>query len=160
VELREVMAEGMVRLSTINDDYYAFFSERHMLVGERTGRIFRLGQAVKVRLMDVSLERLEVNMELAEGEQGAEAEEYAEPGVELPGTRKQRKKAVERAVKTTRKSGAKKGMTTAQAGEKPAKPKSKRGKPAKGGGAEAPKAKRGARKPVKRPRFGRKKKEE
>ncbi|WP_027366656.1 ribonuclease R [Desulfocurvibacter africanus] len=158
VELREVMAEGMVRLSTISDDYYAFFSERHMLVGERTGRIFRLGQAVKIRLMDVSLERLEVNMELAEGEQGAEA---AESGVELPGTRKQRKKAVGQAVKTVRKEGRKTTMTTARKGEKPARPKSRQGEPAKAeGGAEAPKAKRGARKPVRRPRFGRKKKEE
>ncbi len=154
VELREVMAEGLVRLSTINDDYYAFFSERHMLVGERTGRIFRLGQAVKVTLVDVSLERLEVNLELAEGEQGEEVEEEILVA-DLPGTRKQRRKAMERAVKVARKAGAKKGKTTARMGEKPAegrKPKAgKSGKSAEGG-AEAPK--RGARKTVKRPRVG------
>lgn len=150
VELREVMAEGLVRLSTVNDDYYAYFSERHMLIGERTGRIFRLGQAVKITLVDVSLERLEVNLELAEGETGEEAE----PGAELPGTRKQRKKAVERAVTVARKEG-RKGKTTARKGEKPAggKPRPKAEKDGKTpeGGEAGPKRKR---KTVKRPRVG------
>ncbi|MBI9079460.1 MAG: ribonuclease R [Pseudodesulfovibrio sp.] len=64
VELREVMAEGMVRLSTMNDDYYAYWPQREMLVGERTGQAFKLGQAVEVILDDVSLERLELNFSL------------------------------------------------------------------------------------------------
>ena len=35
VELKEVMAEGMVRLSSLSDDYYTFFPERQELIGER-----------------------------------------------------------------------------------------------------------------------------
>jgi len=141
VELREVMAEGLVRLSTINDDYYAFFAERHMLIGERTGRMFRLGQAVKVTLTDVKLEQLEVNLELAEGQMG-ESGELDETGAGLPGTSRQRRKAVERAVKTVRKEGRKKSGTTARTGEKPTETRA--------GSAK--------RKAVKRPRIGRKKK--
>ena len=49
VELNEVMAEGLVRLSLLADDYYNFLPERQMLLGERSGRFFRLGQSVKVR---------------------------------------------------------------------------------------------------------------
>jgi len=64
VELREVVAEGMVRLSSMDDDYYTYWSHREMLVGERTGRAFMLGQAVEVILEDVSLERLELNFAL------------------------------------------------------------------------------------------------
>jgi len=64
VELREVMAEGMVRLSTMDDDYYTYWPHREMLVGERTGQAFKLGQAVEVILDDVSLERLELNFSL------------------------------------------------------------------------------------------------
>ncbi len=64
VELREVMAEGMVRLSTMDDDYYTYWPHREMLVGERTGQSFKLGQAVEVVLEDVSLERLELNFKL------------------------------------------------------------------------------------------------
>ncbi len=65
VEFNEVMAEGMVRLSSLDDDYYGFLPERQELVGERTGRSFRLGQAVTVRLADVNVARLEVNLALA-----------------------------------------------------------------------------------------------
>jgi ribonuclease R len=66
VELEEVVAEGMVRLSTLDDDYYVYFPERMMMVGERTGKRIRLGQKVKARLADVNLQRLEVNLELVE----------------------------------------------------------------------------------------------
>jgi ribonuclease R len=65
VELKEVMAEGMVRLSSLSDDYYHYFQERYELVGKRTGRTFRLGQEIKVRLAEVNLSRLEVTLELA-----------------------------------------------------------------------------------------------
>ncbi|MCJ2164842.1 MULTISPECIES: ribonuclease R [unclassified Pseudodesulfovibrio] len=64
VELKDVMAEGMVRLSTMDDDYYTYWPQREMLVGERTGRAFALGQAVEVVLDDVNLERLELNFTL------------------------------------------------------------------------------------------------
>lgn len=64
VELREVMAEGMVRLSTMDDDYYTYWAHREMLVGERTGQSFKLGQTVEVVLEEVSLERLELNFTL------------------------------------------------------------------------------------------------
>jgi len=62
VELSEVMAEGLVRLSLLADDYYTFLPERQMLLGERTGRVFRLGQSVRVLLQEVNLGRLEVNL--------------------------------------------------------------------------------------------------
>lgn len=64
VELREVMAEGMVRLSSMDDDYYTYWAHREMLVGERTGQSFKLGQAVEVVLEEVNLERLELNFTL------------------------------------------------------------------------------------------------
>ncbi|OBQ56185.1 ribonuclease R [Halodesulfovibrio spirochaetisodalis] len=66
VELEEVMAEGMVRLSSIDDDYYVYLSERNELVGERTARRFALGQVVKVWLSDVNVARMEVNLKLRE----------------------------------------------------------------------------------------------
>jgi ribonuclease R len=70
VELTEVIAEGMVRLSTLTDDYYALFPERQELLGQRTGRRFRLGQSVRVELTDVHLGRLEMNLKLAGEEEG------------------------------------------------------------------------------------------
>ena len=64
VELREVMAEGIIRLSSLDDDYYTYWQQREMLVGERTGRSFKLGQAVEVVLESASLDRLELEFSL------------------------------------------------------------------------------------------------
>ncbi|WP_419778515.1 ribonuclease R [Maridesulfovibrio sp.] len=69
VEFQEVMAEGMVRLSALGDDYYTFWADRQMIVGERTGHAFRLGQKITVRLESVSLEMLEANLSLVSGAQ-------------------------------------------------------------------------------------------
>jgi ribonuclease R len=65
VELRGVMAEGMVRLSSLPDDYFGFDPTRQELLGERTGRAFRLGQEVTVIVQEVSMGRLEINLALA-----------------------------------------------------------------------------------------------
>lgn len=64
VELQEEMAEGIIRLSSLEDDYYAYWPHREMLVGERTGRAFTIGQEVEVMLEYADLERLELNFVL------------------------------------------------------------------------------------------------
>ncbi|WP_035244711.1 ribonuclease R [Desulfonatronovibrio hydrogenovorans] len=64
VELEDVLAEGMVRLSNMSDDYYVFRPEKQDLLGKRTGKRFYLGQKVEVVLQDVNLDRLEVDFVL------------------------------------------------------------------------------------------------
>nr|WP_321255339.1 ribonuclease R [uncultured Pseudodesulfovibrio sp.] len=71
VELKDVMAEGLIRLSSMDDDYYTYWPQREMLVGEHTGRAFALGQAVEVVLDEVNLERLELNFSLKSVEAAA-----------------------------------------------------------------------------------------
>ena len=66
VELSDVMAEGMIRVAELADDYYIFLPERNELAGERTGRRFALGQSVKARLVAANLDQLEITLELAE----------------------------------------------------------------------------------------------
>ena len=79
VELKEVMAEGMVRLSTLRDDYYDFIPERQELRGQRTGKRFQLGQTVRVRLADVDLGRLEVNLDLLTEKSGKDGSKSSGP---------------------------------------------------------------------------------
>ncbi|MGE4557924.1 MAG: ribonuclease R [Desulfovibrionaceae bacterium] len=66
VELAEVMADGLVRLSRMHDDYYAFLPKEQILLGSHTGRVLKLGQKVQVVLEDVNLSRLEIDLALAE----------------------------------------------------------------------------------------------
>ena len=79
VELKEVMADGLVRLSSITDDYYVYWPAEHCLVGRNTGRMFSMGQEVEVRLTNVNLSRQEIDLELRETEdrgQKTEDREY------------------------------------------------------------------------------------
>ncbi|MFP4167668.1 MAG: ribonuclease R [Desulfonatronovibrionaceae bacterium] len=64
VELQEVMAEGMVRLSSLSDDYYTFWPEKQEILGQRTGRTFCLGQEIRVQLTRTDLDRLQVDLEV------------------------------------------------------------------------------------------------
>lgn len=52
VELNETGADGLVPIRTLNDDYYEHNETRHMLVGKRHGRVYRLGAEVEVMLME------------------------------------------------------------------------------------------------------------
>jgi ribonuclease R len=60
-------AEGRVSLSTLSD-FYRLEEEKHRLVGEKTGRVFRLGQEVKVKLVSVSVSEKRMDFVLAEPE--------------------------------------------------------------------------------------------
>ncbi|HYP28978.1 MAG TPA: ribonuclease R [Blastocatellia bacterium] len=50
VELNDFFIEGLVHVSTLIDDHYEFQERKHRLVGQRSGRKFRLGDAVRVRV--------------------------------------------------------------------------------------------------------------
>ena len=54
VKLDETGADGLVPISTLGNDYFRLDQERHRLVGERTGHIIGLGQAVTVRLREAA----------------------------------------------------------------------------------------------------------
>lgn len=44
--------EGLVHVSTLRDDYYIYDQETYELKGELTGKVYRLGQKVRVRVAD------------------------------------------------------------------------------------------------------------
>ena len=66
LELVEHFVEGMVHVSTMADDYYGFVERAHVLRGERSGRIYRLGDRVKVQVIKVDLERRQIDLGLSE----------------------------------------------------------------------------------------------
>ena len=51
VELENTV-EGMIHVSSLRDDYYRFLEEEYCLVGEMTGRTFKLGERVKIIVED------------------------------------------------------------------------------------------------------------
>jgi len=67
VELEDMYVEGMVPLEFMTDDYYAFIPEEHAVYGRRTGRRFRLGDPVTVRVEGVDLASRRVTFQLMAG---------------------------------------------------------------------------------------------
>jgi ribonuclease R len=57
VELFDVFVEGLVLLSTLHDDYYAFEEAKFRLLGRRTHKQFRIGDHVKVRVETADVEK-------------------------------------------------------------------------------------------------------
>ncbi len=66
VELETWFVEGLVHVATLTDDRYELVEERHLLRGRRRGRIFRVGDPVRVRVASVSIERKQIDFVLAD----------------------------------------------------------------------------------------------
>ncbi len=66
IELIEHFVEGLVHVSTMADDYYRFVEKAHILQGEKTGRVYRLGDKVTVQVVKVDMERRQVDLGLSE----------------------------------------------------------------------------------------------
>ncbi len=67
VELESWFVDGLVHVATLTDDRYELVEEQHLLRGRRRGRIFRVGDPVRVRVATVSIERKQIDFVLADG---------------------------------------------------------------------------------------------
>ena len=61
VELKEIFVEGLIHVSSMADDYYALNERDHSLIGRRTKKRFRMGDRVKVKVENVSLEKRQID---------------------------------------------------------------------------------------------------
>ncbi len=52
IRLNDTGADGLIPISTLGNDYFVHDATRHALIGERTGRGFRLGDTVRVKLVE------------------------------------------------------------------------------------------------------------
>ncbi len=61
----ETKAEGMIKLSSLGDDYYVLDPKKYAIVGEKTKRTFTLGQKIKIKLVSTDLDRKTMDYEIA-----------------------------------------------------------------------------------------------
>ncbi|MGR6898699.1 ribonuclease R [Rummeliibacillus sp. BSL5] len=118
IELENTV-EGLVHISNMTDDYYNFDDRQMIMVGERTGRIFHIGDEVEISVLEVNVEESAIDFEIVgmpeakrrtrkqapvvirakskSGEQGREKgknKKYQPSGAKVNGkTRKQERKA-------------------------------------------------------------------
>ena len=68
VEIVENKCEGMVSMRELSDDFYEYDEDNYRIAGKRTGRIFQLGDEVKVEIARVNLPKRQLDLILAENE--------------------------------------------------------------------------------------------
>ena len=57
VEIVETKCEGMSRLADMKDDFYEFDEKNYRIIGRRRKKIYRLGDAVKVRVKKTDVDK-------------------------------------------------------------------------------------------------------
>lgn len=72
VQVKGVQVDGLVHVSALGTDYFSRDSSGYRMVGARSGRIFRLGDHLRVRLINVIIDERKIDFELA-GTTGARA---------------------------------------------------------------------------------------
>jgi ribonuclease R len=63
VELENTV-EGLIRLSSMSDDYYNYNEKLYCLIGERTGKVYRIGDRVEVVVTNASPETRQIDFVL------------------------------------------------------------------------------------------------
>ena len=66
VEINENKCEGMVPMRDLDDDFYSFDEKNYCLIGKRSGKIYRLGDPIKIQVARTNLERKIIDFALVQ----------------------------------------------------------------------------------------------
>lgn len=66
VQVKGMQIDGLVHVSALGADYFSRDKTGYRLVGARSGRVFRLGDHLRVRLINVVIDERKIDFELAE----------------------------------------------------------------------------------------------
>ena len=56
--------EGLVRVESIQDDYYVYNEKTYSLIGEHTKKVYKIGDQVKVKLVKADMEIKKIDFEV------------------------------------------------------------------------------------------------
>jgi len=66
VEITKSKSEGLIRFNDLKDDYYLFDEDNYRIIGRQHGYVYRLGDAVKVLVKDVDMDKRQLELELVD----------------------------------------------------------------------------------------------
>lgn len=64
VEIIENKCEGLVDIDSIQDDYYAFYEKENALLGRSSGKRYRLGDKVRIKVIKTDVQQRRIDFEL------------------------------------------------------------------------------------------------
>lgn len=91
VELENTV-EGLIHVSFLTDDYYHFDERAYALIGERTAKMYRIGDEVKIKVASVNLDEYTVDFELYDQEKPKKAKLDNMKGFKPPKPKNKKKK--------------------------------------------------------------------
>ncbi len=116
VALDDIFIEGLLHISDLGSDYFHYDETRHALMGERTGKQFRLSDRVKVQLVRVDMATNKIDFRLIEGPLPVAPKAPAQPAEPVAAA------TLPEAGKKARKPRAKKGAAEPVVDVAPAQP--------------------------------------
>ncbi|MFZ0105846.1 MAG: RNB domain-containing ribonuclease, partial [Thiobacillus sp.] len=66
VALDDIFIEGLVHVSELGQDYFHYDQAKHWMLGERTGKRYRLGDRVRIKVMRADIETSKIDFSLVE----------------------------------------------------------------------------------------------
>ena len=64
VELPKLYIEGLVHVSTLNDDWYEYRSRQNLLIGRKSKNTFRVGDLIDIKILKVDILKYQIDLEL------------------------------------------------------------------------------------------------
>ena len=66
VELEESKCEGLIRMKSLTDDFYNFDPDNYAIQGKRTGKIYRIGDQLTIKVLKADLSKKQLDFQLME----------------------------------------------------------------------------------------------
>jgi len=64
VELPDLFIEGLVHVSTLNDDWYEYRSRQNLLVGRKSKNTFKVGDLINIKVSKVDILKYQIDLEI------------------------------------------------------------------------------------------------
>jgi len=66
VKITTILAEGLIRLRDLDDDFYIYDEKKYAIIGRRTKKMYRLGDKVTVKLVKVNSDKMELDFTIVD----------------------------------------------------------------------------------------------
>ena len=64
VDLSELNVEGLVHVSTLNNDWYEYRSRQNLLIGRKSKKSYKVGDEIEVKIVKVDILKYQIDLEL------------------------------------------------------------------------------------------------
>ena len=64
VELTDLNVEGLVHVSTLNNDWYEYRSRQNILIGRKSKKSYKVGDEIEVKIIKVDILKYQIDLEL------------------------------------------------------------------------------------------------